>query len=190
MTTAVPDCSNAEPAGEHWACLGLGSNVEPARYLRWAIGRLRERVAVVAISAAWESPAVGSDGPDYVNAAVLVRTSMRRERLLASLKEIEDQLGRVRTPGMPDRLKIDIDLVIFDSEIVETDLWRQAYRAVPVAELLPQLHCPTSGEPLARAAARLAASLPIKVRPEILAGSPRAGTSRKSTADSTRTDTP
>jgi 2-amino-4-hydroxy-6-hydroxymethyldihydropteridine diphosphokinase len=176
--------------GEHFVCLGLGSNVEPSRYLPRAIGRLRQAMAVEAVSTAWESPAVGSHGPDYVNAAVLVRTSMPKEWLMARLKEIEDELGRVRTPGHPARLKIDIDMVVFDSEVMESDLWSQAYRAVPVAELLPELRRPSTGESLSHAAARLAASLPIKPRPEILAGSPRARTSPTRATDSTGTRMP
>jgi 2-amino-4-hydroxy-6-hydroxymethyldihydropteridine diphosphokinase len=174
MSTELADSSKAVPGGDHTAVLGLGSNVDPARHLRLAIRRLREVVVVEAVSTAWQSPAVGSDGPDYVNAAVLVRTPMRKEWLMARLKEIEDELGRMRTQGQPARLKIDIDIVVFDSEICENDLWIQAYRAVPVAELLPEL----------------AAALPIKPRPEILRGLLRAGTSRNAATHSTRTPTP
>jgi 2-amino-4-hydroxy-6-hydroxymethyldihydropteridine diphosphokinase len=190
MSTELADSSKAVPGGDHTAVLGLGSNVDPARHLRLAIRRLREVVVVEAVSTAWQSPAVGSDGPDYVNAAVLVRTPMRKEWLMARLKEIEDELGRMRTQGQPARLKIDIDIVVFDSEICENDLWIQAYRAVPVAELLPELRQRASGELLSHAAARLAAALPIKPRPEILRGLLRAGTSRNAATHSTRTPTP
>ncbi len=53
-------------------------------------------------------------------------------------------------------MTIDIDIVVFDREILECDLWSQAYRAVPVAELMPDLCCPSTGESLAHAATRLA----------------------------------
>jgi 2-amino-4-hydroxy-6-hydroxymethyldihydropteridine diphosphokinase len=191
MNIMPPELSGSRPTAEHLACLGLGSNVDPGRHLRRAIRRLESAVAVEAVSTAWESPAVGSDGPDYVNAALLVRTALSKEALLARLKQIEDELGRLRTRGRPvARLTIDIDVVVFDREVLEDDLWSQAYRAVPVAELLPDLRCPATGEALSHAATRLAAALDIKPRPEILKGSRPTGMSRSGAADSTRTRTP
>ncbi len=175
--------------GEHWACLSLGSNVDSARHLRRAIRRLRRTVAIESVSTAWESPAVGSDGPDYLNAALLVRTPMAREALIATLKRIEQQLGRDRSQGHVPLVTIDIDLVIFDGDILEDDLWLHAYRAVPAAELMPGLRCSSTGVTLAETANCLACNLTIKPRPEILPGPPYSGTSRNGTLDTTRTRT-
>jgi 2-amino-4-hydroxy-6-hydroxymethyldihydropteridine diphosphokinase len=190
MGTELPDLTRALPGVEHRACLGLGSNIDPVSNLRRAIRRLRQSVAVDAVSTAWESPAVGGDGPDYINAALLVRTPQSKEWLTSRLKEIENELGRVRNHRRPARLTIDIDLLVFDREFLESDLWIHAYRAVPVAELLPDLDCPATGEPLSRAASRLAGSSPIKPRPENLTGSPRTKTSRTNPTSSTRTRIP
>ena len=190
MSTDLPNLPSARPTAEHRACLGLGSNVDAVSNLRRAIRRLRRAVAVEAVSTAWESPAVGVDGPDYINAALLVRTSQTKECLVATLKGIEKELGRVRNHREPARLTIDIDLLVFDREFLENDLWTQAYRAVPVAELLPDLCCPATCESLSHAATRLGGSSPIKPRPETLAGSPRTKTSRTNPASSTRTRIP
>jgi 2-amino-4-hydroxy-6-hydroxymethyldihydropteridine diphosphokinase len=190
MSTELLDLSRALPSGEHRACLGLGSNVDPVSNLRRAIRKLRRAVAVEAVSSAWESPAVGGDGPDYINAALLVRTPQSKESLMARLKEIENELGRVRNHRRPARLTIDIDLLLFDQEFLEDDLWSQAYRAVPVAELLPDLCCPSTGESLSHTATRLAGSSSIRRCPENLAGSLRTGTSQTNPTSSTRTRTP
>jgi 2-amino-4-hydroxy-6-hydroxymethyldihydropteridine diphosphokinase len=191
MNVVPPDLSGSQPTADHLACLGLGSNIDPGLHLRRAIKRLRTAVTVEAVSTAWESPAVGCDGPDYVNAALLVRTPLSQEALSTTLKQIEVQLGRHRLGGRPaDRLTIDIDMVVFDREIIEDDLWSQAYRAVPTAELMPDLCCPATGESLSQAAARLACTLIIKPRPEILTRSHGTGTYRVSAIDSTRTRTP
>ena len=190
MSTELPDLSIALALGEHRACLGLGSNVDPVSNLRRAIRRLRRAVAVEAVSSAWESPALDGDGPDYINAALLVRTPQSKEWLMARLKEIENELGRTRNHRRPARLTIDIDLLVFDREFLEDDLWSRAYRAVPVAELLPDLCCPSTGETMSLAASRLAGSSPIQPRPENLAGSPRTGTSRTDPTSSTRTRIP
>ena len=190
MGTELPDQTRALPSGEHRACLGLGSNVDPVSNLRRAIRRLRRSVTVEAVSAVWESPAVGLDGPDYSNAALLVRTPQSKEWLRTRLKEIENELGRVRNHSRSARLTIDIDMLVFDQEILEHDLWSQAFRALPVAELLPDMCCPSTGELMSHAAIRLAGSSPIRRRPEILTGSQGTGTSRTKRTSSTRTRTP
>ncbi len=80
------------------------------------------------------------------------------------------QLGRAARPARSRTwLTIDIDLLVYDLEFVEDDLWSQAYRAMPVAELLPDLRCPATGETVLHAANRLAGSSPITPRPEIFA---------------------
>jgi hypothetical protein len=70
---------------------------------------------------------------------------------------------------------IDIDLLLFDGEVLEPDLWAQAHPSVPVAEILPDLACASSGETLAQAARRQATTTPIRPRPEVLPGRDMAG---------------
>jgi 2-amino-4-hydroxy-6-hydroxymethyldihydropteridine diphosphokinase len=190
INTKPPHHSRVLSSGEHRACLGLGSNVDQALNLRRAIRRLRRVVTVDAISTAWQSPAVGVAGPDYMNAAVLARTSQSRESLMTKLKEIENALGRVHDHEQSALVPIDIDLLVFDLEFAEDDLWSQVYRATPVAELLPDLRCPMTGESVLHAANRLARSFPITPRPEIFAIPRRTGTSRTNTTSPSRTRTP
>jgi 2-amino-4-hydroxy-6-hydroxymethyldihydropteridine diphosphokinase len=190
MYTEPAEPARTPPSEEHRACLGLGSNVEAASNLRRAIRRLRRLVAVDAISTAWQSPAVGVDGPDYINAAVLVRTPHSKEKLMTELREIESELGRVRDQRTAPLVTIDIDLLVFDHESMKVDLWSQVYRAAPVAELLPDLRCPSTGEAVSHAAIRLAGSLSITPRPEIFSHSRRTGASRTNPASHNRTRTP
>lgn len=190
MDVVVVESAASSHGGEHLVCLGLGSNVEPAMHLRRAIERLSEDVGIQAMSTVWETAAVGSDGPPYLNAALLIRTSLSKTSLMVRLKKIEDELGRQRTIKMAARLTIDIDILVFDDEIVEADLWSQAYRAVPVAELLPDLACPSTGELLSHAASRLADPRTIKPGPNPLARSPRLGTFRPDASQSRETRTP
>jgi 2-amino-4-hydroxy-6-hydroxymethyldihydropteridine diphosphokinase len=140
------------------------------------VQELRCVLAVEAVSSAWESHAVGAPAPDFVNAAVLVRTSLARADLSGLLKRIEDSLGRAH--GTSALVAIDLDLLVFDHEVQCLDLWSLAYRAVPVAELLPDLRCPRTGEPLSIAAARHAAEGTIWPRPDILAAAARPRMSR------------
>lgn len=155
------------PGPPHWACLGLGSNVDPEIHLVSALQKLRRALDVESVSIPWQSPAIGPDAPDYVNAALLVRTTLDRDELVARLKRVEVELGRDRKAANPSLVTIDIDLLAYDSVVQKADLWELAYRAVPAAELLPDLPCPTTAEPLSAASLRLAAGSRIWPRPEI-----------------------
>ena len=153
----------------HQACLGLGSNTVPERYLPAALLALSEFAEIVAVSSAWQSPAVGVPGADYLNAALLIRTALDSQALTAALKRIESTLGRARG-ALPHAIEIDIDLLLFDDAVLDSSLWSLAYRSVPLADLLPELPSPETGETLAQAAQRLTTTTPIRVRPEILDG--------------------
>ncbi len=171
----------AKPGG-HSACLELGSNLDPAALLPRTSRRLLRAVKVEAVSTAWESPAVGSGGSDYLNAASLIRTRSSKGELTLQLKRNVAELGRPCTAGTSARVAIDIDLLLFDGEVLNPDLWAQAHLSVPVAEILPDLACASCGETLAQAARRLATTTPIRPRPEVLLGRDTAGRIARSAA--------
>ncbi|HNF84178.1 MAG TPA: 2-amino-4-hydroxy-6-hydroxymethyldihydropteridine diphosphokinase, partial [Solirubrobacterales bacterium] len=83
--------------------LGLGSNIgDRFGYLRDAIGRLEGKgLTVEAVSSAWETEPVGEilDQPDFLNAAIRVRSGLEPEELLDLLKQVEAELGR--ETGLP-----------------------------------------------------------------------------------------
>ncbi len=181
MSFASPDQSSACPGGVHTACVGLGSNDRPERHLPAAVDALRRALEVDSSSNAWQSRAVGVDAPDFVNAALVIRTRLEMTELTALLKRIEAVLERDRT-NRPDLVTIDLDLLVYDGLILKDDLWDLAYRAATVAELLPDLARPGTGETLSLASARLAHSGVIWPRTDIhldasLPGKARAGAS-------------
>jgi 2-amino-4-hydroxy-6-hydroxymethyldihydropteridine diphosphokinase len=141
----------------HQACLLMGSNIRAEKNLRLALQRLREWVVIQGISSVWETAAVGSDGPDFLNLALLVSTPLdAAEFKLQVLRPLETRMGRVRSADKNAPRPIDLDIIVFDGETVDELLWKHAYRAVPVAELLPDLRS-DSGETLKQAAEHLAA---------------------------------
>jgi len=157
-------------AQRHRACLLLGSNLQPEENLRRAVELLRQYFVVEKVSAAWETPAVGSDGPDFLNAAVVIHTSLDPWQLKERfLRPLEAQLGRVRTADKNAPRTIDIDIVIWDADLLDLDVWKYAYAAVPVAELLPCQQSEETGEYLEQAAARLNRSTHMCARPEVTA---------------------
>jgi 2-amino-4-hydroxy-6-hydroxymethyldihydropteridine diphosphokinase len=149
------------------ACIGLGSNVDADANLAAAVRGLRRVVVVESVSSAWESPAVGVPAPDFVNAAMLVRSTGSETELVSLLKRLENGMGRARgSPSM--RVVIDLDLLVFEDDVRRSELWSLPYRAVPAAELLPGLRCPETGETLSQAAARHLAACVIWSRPDVL----------------------
>jgi 7,8-dihydroneopterin aldolase/epimerase/oxygenase len=168
-----PDPNRVDLPGYHCACLGLGSNTDVSFNLSEAIRKLGNELVIDAVSSAWESSAIGdaalkADLPDYINAALLVRTRSTKDDLVASLKRIENELGRVRSDGPNKQVTIDIDLLIFEGVILKKDLWTLAYRAIPVAELIPSLSSSETSEPIWKAAHRLATATRILPRFDLL----------------------
>ena len=150
-------------------CLGLGSNINPETNIPKAIELLRQFLLLESISTAWYTPPVGTLGPNFVNAALLTHTDLTPENFKNEIiRPIEAQLGRIRTQNKYAPRPIDIDFLIWDQQILEPLIWEEAYLAVPVAELLPDLQSQDSKENLKHTAQRLASTSNIVPRPDIL----------------------
>lgn len=161
----MPEGVSSEP---HLAYLGLGSNISPETNLAHALCLLRATVQVIAVSKVWNTPAVGTEGPDFLNAAVAIRTELSPDELKSRvIRKIENQLGRVRTEDKNAPRPIDIDILIFDNELFDPEIWIRVHLAVPLAELIPNYVHMESGEKMAHAAQRLSLSTPINQKPEV-----------------------
>lgn len=164
----VPEPS-PEAIGEHLVYLGLGSNIQPEVYLPQALTRLRLAMEILQVSTAWDTPAFGSEGPDFLNAALIARTSYSIPELKTTvIRPIESALGRVRTSDKNAPRTIDIDVLIYDGAVIEPEIWRCAFLAVPLAELAPDYANPATGKSLAQIAAQLKRITRITPRPEVL----------------------
>ena len=127
------------------AHLSLGSNLDPERHLDVAIAALRARFGQVRVSRVYRFPAVGYDGPDFLNAAASLETDLSPEALNAWLHALEDAHGRDRSgPRYSDRT-LDIDIVLYDDLVAEgaghlrvpRDELRHAFVLKPLAEIAP-----------------------------------------------------
>ena len=153
----------------HHVYLSLGSNIEPEINLPRAIELLAEQGEVLRLSRAWESAAVGSDGPNFLNACALFLTPL----LLAELKAevihpIEAKLGRKRTADKYAPRPIDIDAVLFDGQSCHDKFWKLAFVVIPLAEINPQLQNPVTRKSIIETATRLRQNVWMEVHPEIL----------------------
>lgn len=153
--------------GKHRICLLLGSNIEPEKHLLASIQLLAQHVALVQTSSIWESKAVGSDGPNFLNAAVLAMTTRDADSLKEQVvRPLEEHLGRVRTRDKNAPRTMDIDIILFDQQVLDPSLWHHAHRAVPVSEILPECRSET-GKYLKDIASHLVSLSPIWVRTDV-----------------------
>lgn len=149
MSVLSPDDQPSRDPTVHLAFLGLGSNIDPEINLPKAVAQLRQCVSVEIVSSAWETPPVGTTGPNYLNAAVQVTTALHPQDLKEHiLCEIEAHMGRIRTQDKNAPRPIDLDILIYDGRLLDPALWEQAHLAVPVAELLPGYQHPDTGQTL------------------------------------------
>ncbi len=152
---------------QHRICLLLGSNIAPEINLRQAITFLCQHVTMMQTSSVWESRAIGSNGPNFLNAAVLATTALGAVTLKEQvLRPVEARMGRIRTRDRNAPRTIDIDLILFGQQLLDSSLWDYAHSAVPVAEILPDYRSAT-GEYLKDSASSLAGRTPIKMRQDL-----------------------
>ena len=155
-----------EPARQ--MVLLLGSNIQPEHNLPRAVAFLNRRFGIQAVSSVWESPAVGSDGPNFLNAAILLESNLSPQAMKDFvLRPLEASLGRVRSHDKNAPRTIDLDVVIWGNQTWDADIWRHAHAAVPAAELLPDLRQEETGKTLAHVARNFRKEAKIYLRPEI-----------------------
>lgn len=153
----------------HLAYLSLGSNIQPEENLVKAIQLLQKDGRVEEVSSAWESRSVGADGPNYLNACVLLVTPLPQAELKEQvLLPIEAQLGRRRTLNRFAPRPMDIDIVVFDGISCDDKYWEQAFVVIPLAEIYPDFRNPVRSETLKETATRLRSGFWIQPRQDVL----------------------
>lgn len=119
------------------AILLLGSNINPEENIFHALdllGTIREKSRV------WKTAAYGTNGPDFLNMAVKIETSLNHEDLKNSVITcIEKSLHRIRTEDKYAPRTIDIDIIVFNGEVVDKDVWDKPFVAIPISEIAPSL---------------------------------------------------
>jgi 2-amino-4-hydroxy-6-hydroxymethyldihydropteridine diphosphokinase len=153
----------------HQAFLSLGSNIEPVKNLVKAIELLQKYGKLEKISNAWESESVGAEGPNYLNACVLLVTPLGQLELKErALLPIETELGRQRSADKFAPRTIDIDIVLFNDKFMNGKYWEQAFVVIPLAEIHPEYQNPLTGESIIQTATRLRQQVWMETRSEVL----------------------
>jgi 2-amino-4-hydroxy-6-hydroxymethyldihydropteridine diphosphokinase len=146
--------------------LGLGSNVgDAAGHLRAAVELLEaEGIEVEAVSSTYVTEPVGEilDQPDFLNAAVRIRTDLEPEDLLDACKRVEAERGRPFDAPRHSPRPLDVDLLLLGDLELSTvrltlphrEVRTRRFVLVPLLELDPELALP-DGTRLVEALSRL-----------------------------------
>ncbi len=116
--------------------IGMGSNIEPEKYLRAAAKVIREKFHGAQFSSVYQSEAVGMAGDDFLNACCLLQHDESEPMLLPWLKALEDEYGRDRSEGSWKPRTLDLDILMVDGQLLDDDLYRYAHVFVPASELI------------------------------------------------------
>ena len=150
--------------------IALGSNMDsPHQQLDSALEALAQHpnMQLIAVSNRYQTPPIGPQQPDFINAAAQLSTDLSPLDLLDALQAIEQQQNRVRSIHWGPRT-LDLDILFYndlvggspvgdslagDSLVIESErltiphprIGERAFVLVPLMDLNPQLTLP-SGE--------------------------------------------
>ncbi|HLA40711.1 MAG TPA: 2-amino-4-hydroxy-6-hydroxymethyldihydropteridine diphosphokinase [Candidatus Glassbacteria bacterium] len=120
--------------------IAVGSNIEPEANIEKARSILAGALRLVGESAFVRTAPVGiAEQPDFINGAFLVETSLDCDRLRRYLKEVEKRIGRVRGAERYGPRRIDLDIVVWNGEVVDEDFYVRDFLRAACCELLPEL---------------------------------------------------
>lgn len=145
----------------HLGIISLGSNQgDRLEYLQQGIQRLIQRVgALERLSPIYETPALGFEGADFLNACASFRTRLSPQDLMQTLLDLELEMGRQRS--QTDRYEsrtLDLDLLFYDEEQVDTTtlvlphprLHLRNFVLYPLADIHPEVLHPEFGKTIAQ----------------------------------------
>lgn len=120
--------------------IGVGSNINAERNVSVAKQMLGEKLSVIGESKFVKTKPIGPwEQQDFLNGSLLVKTRLGRKRLKTLLKGVEAALGR---DGGEDRYgprKMDLDILVWNGEIVDSDVYERGFLRRSVIELCPEL---------------------------------------------------
>ena len=116
--------------------IGIGSNIDAESNISKMLEIMREHVEIVKVSEMIKTKPIGIENqPDYTNGAVKISTELNKEDLTVLLKAIENELGRDRTVPKFGPRTIDLDIVVWNGEIVDNDYYTRDFLQKSVSEL-------------------------------------------------------
>lgn len=160
------------------AYIGLGSNQgNRIEHLQNAVDLIFERIGTVKnISGIYETPALGFEGDDFLNACINLETRFSAEKVLAQLLQIEKDLGRKRISNNYENRTLDLDLLFYGDSIINSAdltlphprLSKRKFVLKPLAEIAPKFIHPISEKTIQELLEKTSDTSEIKPSPQAL----------------------
>ncbi len=97
--------------------LGIGSNVEPEKYIAKGLKSLRGLFSELEVSPTYLAPAFGFEGDDFHNLVIAAQTDLTLEQVLKALRQVEFDHGRPEKAEKYSPRSLDIDLLLYDDYV-------------------------------------------------------------------------
>jgi 2-amino-4-hydroxy-6-hydroxymethyldihydropteridine diphosphokinase len=125
--------------------IGVGSNIDREHFVRSGIQALAVHFADLRLSTVYESQAVGFNGSNFYNLVVGIHTDLKLADLSETLKQIEDENGRVRSGPKFSPRSLDIDILTYGDfvgveagiELPRAEISKNAFVLLPLAKIAP-----------------------------------------------------
>ena len=122
------------------AIIGLGSNIDAPQNILKAKTVLAEQFEIMKESVFVTTKSVGyPQQANFINGAVLLKTSLDLSQVKKTLKIIESQLGRRPSPDKFGPRIIDLDIIVWNDQVIDQDFYYREYLRKSILELLPDL---------------------------------------------------
>ncbi len=116
--------------------ISIGSNINPKNNIKESLTRLQRTVHIVDTSSWLRTAPIGiTNQARYINGAVHIHTTMSINSLTQYLKELEDTLGRDRTLPKFGPRTIDLDIIVWNNQIIDNDYYTRNFVKRTVDEL-------------------------------------------------------
>ena len=120
--------------------IGVGSNIDAERNVSVAKRMLGEKLSVLGESKFVRTKPIGSRGQkDFLNGSLLIETRLGRKQLKTLLKGVEVSLGRDAGEDRYGPRKIDLDILVWNGQIADSDVYEREFLRRSVIELCPEL---------------------------------------------------
>lgn len=136
------------------AYVGVGSNIAPRLHIPRALHLLTERFGRLTVSPVYACPAVGFDGPAFLNLVAGLDSAADPPMLAQALRCIEEHCGRDRAEADKSR-SMDLDLLLYGDlispewRLPRADILDYAFTLKPLADIAPDARHPVDGRSFA-----------------------------------------
>lgn len=120
--------------------VSIGSNIDAEENIRKAITAVSKAHTLLKVSSLVHTkPLLFPDQPDFINGSMLVKTELPKEQFNNFLKDLELQLKRVKSGNKNGPRTIDLDIVVWNDQIVDKDFYKREFLKNSILELLPSI---------------------------------------------------